>query len=110
MLLDRGGALPLLKKRDVLFPGDTHQDVQTMARGGIQEPARRHRVGAYRVQSMRRHAGKILLDHRGVILMTLRIRAEGSIRHATKRKFRISKKDELATHLRADTERTRRRW
>jgi hypothetical protein len=64
----------------VLFPRQAYHDVEAMPARGVQEPARRHGVGANRVQAVGRHSGEVPLDGaRFGVVISVRTGAKRSV-------------------------------
>ena len=96
-LLDISGQLLVVEKRDVLFPGQSDHDPQAMALGHIEQPARRHRVNAHRIDPVFCHLSKIPVDHFGsMILAAVLIRAKRTVSYAAHIELLIAHEEELA--------------
>src|ERR1043165_9043399 len=67
--LDAPGALFVIEKGHMLFPGQTYHHPQTVALCRIEEPARRYGIRADGVQAALRHLGKVLLDGLGIMIL-----------------------------------------
>ena len=79
-LLDGVAPRGLVQEGHVLLPGKADHDPQPVSLGRIEKPARRHRVGAERVEAVGRNGGEVPLDLvAATVLVSERIRAKRSV-------------------------------
>src|SRR5262249_34433904 len=98
--LDVTRQLPTVGEGDVLLPGKADHEAQTVLRGKVKKPPRRHRVETHRVSTCRRDAREVLSDAVGVrVDFTFRIWAEGPVGHTTDIQFLVPDKEELTVGL-----------
>ena len=64
--LDVGGVLLVGEEPNVALDRQADHDTQAVACRCVEQPARRHRIGADRVDPMRRHQSEVLLDNVGL--------------------------------------------
>ena len=92
----------------MLFPGQADHNVKAVPPRGVQEPARRHGVGADRVQAVRRHQSEVPLDNfRVPVLVAAYTGTKGSVGRAANVELVLAQMYELASHVRTDIHRHR---
>ena len=102
-LLDVVGAATVVEECDVLFPRQAHHHAQTVARGGVEQPGRRHGIAAHRVDAVLLHGREVGFE-RGVFRVVVAqhrgigTRTEGAVGHAAQVELGVACEEELAAH------------
>ena len=89
--------LVVIKKGDMLLPGQSHHDPQSALPRKIEKPARRHCVRPQRVNAIGGHLRKILRgDLRIAVLPSVFVRTKWSVSYAANVKLPLANEDELS--------------
>ena len=100
-LFNRAGALAVIEKSNRALDRQPGHDPQSVTLRGIQQPARRRRVGANRVDAVGGHVGEVALDpFAGRKFLSLFIRAEGSVGDPPHIHFFLADKYKFSLHPR----------
>ena len=87
------------EETDVALDGHAHHHPQTVTRGGVQQPARRHGVHAHGIESVRRHARKVPVDGVGLgHFAAVGARAKRPVCHAAEIELLVSDKEKLSPY------------
>ncbi len=99
-LLDGVAPRGLVQEGHVLLPGKADHDPQPVSLGRIEKPARRHRVGAERVEAVGGDGYEIALDLvAGAVLVPVCVRPEGPVRGPAHQQLLVPDEKILAADL-----------
>ena len=99
--LDGSRSPALLEKIDVLLPGYADHQAQPVFRSRVEQPRRRKRVRAQRVESALRHVGEVAGDHSRLgVELAASIGTEGAVCRTLHAELVLTREQELAPHVR----------
>src|SRR5437764_828460 len=86
-----------IQERNMLFPGQTHHDVETMPLRGIQQPGWRRRISADGIDAVCGHLTKVAIDDFGLRkLAHAGVRTKGSVGYTLDVKLVATRGQKLA--------------